>query len=86
MALAENDKVANIIVMDMSRLGRDYLQVGQYTELIFPSMGIRFIAINDNVDSLHGDNDFAPFKNLFKDMCCSERRFQKHFKFDRIRF
>jgi len=67
MNLADNDEVATIIVKDMSRLGRDYLQVGQLTELVFPSMGIRFIAINDNVDSLFGENDFAPFKNLFND-------------------
>lgn len=67
MRLAENGEIATIIVKDMSRLGRDYLQVGQYTELIFPSMGIRFIAVNDGVDSLYGDNDFAPFKNLFND-------------------
>jgi len=67
MRLAENGEVATIIVKDMSRLGRDYLQVGQYTELVFPSMGIRFIAVNDGVDSLYGDNDFAPFKNLFND-------------------
>ena len=67
MQFAENGEVATIIVKDMSRLGRDYLQVGQYTELFFPSMGIRFIAVNDGVDSLYGDNDFAPFKNLFND-------------------
>jgi len=64
MELAENGEVATIIVKDMSRLGRDYLQVGQLTELVFPSMGIRFIAINDNIDSLHGENEFAPFMNI----------------------
>ena len=67
MKLAENDEVGTIIVKDMSRLGRDYLQVGQYTEMIFPGYGIRFIAINNNVDSLYGDNDFTPFVNLFND-------------------
>ncbi len=67
MRLVENGEVSTIIVKDMSRLGREYLQVGQYTELVFPSYGIRFIAINDNVDSLYGDNDFTPFKNLFND-------------------
>jgi len=67
MRLVENGEVATIIVKDMSRLGRNYLLVGHYTEMVFPSCGIRFIAINDNVDSLYGDNDFTPFKNLFND-------------------
>ena len=67
MKMVENDEVATIIVKDMSRLGRDYLLVGQYTEMIFPSYGVRFIAVNNNVDSLYGDNDFTPFVNLFND-------------------
>ena len=67
MELVESDQVATLIVKDMSRLGRDYLLVGQYTEMIFPSYGVRFIAINNNVDSLYGDNDFTPFVNLFND-------------------
>ena len=67
MNLVENDEVATIIVKDMSRLGREYLQVGQLTELVFPNYNVRFIAIQDNVDSLYGDNDFTPFKNLFND-------------------
>jgi site-specific DNA recombinase len=67
MRLVESGEVATVIVKDMSRLGRNYLLVGHYTEMVFPSNGIRFIAINDNVDSLYGDNDFTPFKNLFND-------------------
>ena len=67
MELMESDQVATLIVKDMSRLGRDYLLVGQYTEMIFPSYGVRFIAVNNNVDSLYGDNDFTPFVNLFND-------------------
>ncbi len=67
MKMVESDEVTTIIVKDMSRLGRDYLLVGQYTEMIFPSYGVRFIAVNNNVDSLYGDNDFTPFVNLFND-------------------
>lgn len=67
MRLMENGMVRTVIVKDLSRLGREYLEVGKLTELVFPSYGVRFIAINDNVDSLYGENDFAPFKNLFND-------------------
>ncbi len=68
MELVESNQVATIVVKDMSRLGREYLQVGQYTELIFPSYGIRFIAINDGVDSLYENtNDFTPFRNIINE-------------------
>ena len=68
MELVENDQVAAIIVKDMSRLGREYLQVGQYTELIFPSHGIRFIAVNDGVDSLYeSTNEFTPLRNVMNE-------------------
>lgn len=60
----ENGLVGTVIVKDLSRLGRNYLMVGQYTEMVFPSYGIRFIAINDNVDSAEGMNDLIPFSNL----------------------
>ena len=60
-------KSATVIVKDMSRLGRNYLQVGMYTEMIFPQKGVRFIAINDGVDSAQGDNDFAPLRNIFNE-------------------
>ena len=53
----ENGQVDTLIVKDMSRLGREYLQVGQYTELIFPSYGVRFIAVNDGVDTINGIDD-----------------------------
>lgn len=52
---------------DMSRLGRDYLKVGYFSEIFFPDNDVRLIAINDGVDSFKGDNDFTPFRNLFND-------------------
>ena len=68
MELMEEGLVETLIVKDMSRLGREYLQVGQYTELIFPSYGVRFIAVNDGVDSLYETtNDFTPFRNIMNE-------------------
>lgn len=60
--------VSAIIVKDMSRLGRDYLQVGYYTDTFFPNHNIRFIAINDCVDSDDGENELAPFRNVMNEM------------------
>ena len=65
--LAEAGKVTTVIVKDISRMGRDYLKVGYYTESFFAERDIRYIAINDGVDSDKGDNDFTPFRNLFND-------------------
>ena len=60
--------IGTIIVKDMSRLGRDYLQVGMYTEIVFPNNDIRFIAINNGVDSENGtENDMTPFINIFNE-------------------
>lgn len=67
MTLIENGEVATLIVKDMSRLGREYLEVGRLTEIVFPSYGVRFIAMNDGVDSLYGDNEFTPFKNIINE-------------------
>ena len=52
---------------DMSRLGRDYLKVGQVMEIL-RQRGVRLIAINDGVDSLNGDDDFTPFRNIMKNI------------------
>ena len=61
-------KVGTIIVKDMSRLGRDYLKVGMYTEITFLEANVRFIAINDGVDSESSvDNDFTPFRNIINE-------------------
>lgn len=62
IAEIEAGHIATVIVKDMSRFGRNYLEVGFYTEIQFPSKGVRFIAINNNVDSANPtDNDFTPF-------------------------
>ena len=65
IGLSEAGKVKKVIVKDMSRMGRDYLKVGYYTESFFAERDIRYIAINDGVDSDKGYNDFTPFRNLF---------------------
>ena len=65
----EAGNVATIIVKDMSRLGRNYLQVGFYTEVLFPQKDVRFLAINNSIDSDNAsDNDFAPFLNIMKNI------------------
>ncbi len=68
MADAEEGKISTVIVKDMSRFGRDYIMVGYYTEIYFSNLNIRFIAINDNVDSnIQTENDLTPFKNVFNE-------------------
>lgn len=64
----EDGKVKTVIVKDMSRFGREHLQVGTFTELIFPERGVRFIAVNDGVDSDKGYNDFIPFRNIINEL------------------
>ena len=66
--LVKQGLVGTWIVKDMSRFGRDYLTVGRYTELIFPSYDVRFIAVNDGVDSANDDSDnFTAIRNLFNE-------------------
>ncbi len=64
----KNGKIKTVIVKDMSRFGREYLQVGILTELKLPEYGVRLIAINDGYDSINGDNEFAPFRNILNEM------------------
>ena len=64
----ERGAVNLVITKDLSRLGRDYIMTGYYSEIYFPSKGVRYIAVADNFDSLKNDNDIAPFKNILNDM------------------
>ena len=63
----ESGEIKTVITKDLSRLGRNYLQVGMYTEMIFPRKGVRYIAINDGVDSAQGDNEMSALRNLFNE-------------------
>ncbi|MCD7947888.1 MAG: recombinase family protein [Oscillospiraceae bacterium] len=67
IADVEAGRVSTVIVKDMSRFGRDYLRVGFYTEILFSQKDVRLIAINDNVDTANGENDFTPFVNVFNE-------------------
>ncbi len=68
IAEVEAGNVGTVIVKDMSRLGRNYLKVGFYTDIMFPEKGVRFIAVNNGVDSeTMGDNDFTPFLNIMNE-------------------
>ncbi|NCE66274.1 hypothetical protein D1159_17265 [Pseudoflavonifractor sp. 524-17] len=57
--------VSCLITKDMSRFGRNYLQVGFYTEMVFPEYDVHFIAVNDGVDSIKGDSEFTAIRNVF---------------------
>ncbi len=68
IALVNDGKVGTIIVKDLSRLGRDYLQVGLYTDVLFPEADVRFIAVNNGIDSNNQtESDIAPFLNIFNE-------------------
>ncbi len=68
IAEVENGNVSTIIVKDMSRFGRDYLKVGFYTEVMFPEKNVRFIAVNNGIDSANQtDSDFTPFLNIMNE-------------------
>ena len=71
MALVEDGKIGTIITKNMSRIGRNYLEVGMYTEITFPQNNVRFIAVNSGVDSANQqDNEFVPFVNIINVLLC----------------
>jgi DNA invertase Pin-like site-specific DNA recombinase len=61
-------RIIRVLVKDMSRFGRDYLQVGMYTDILFPDFGVHFVAVNDGVDSTRGENEFTAIRNVFNEM------------------
>lgn len=64
----DNGRVNLVITKDLSRLGRDYIQTGYYTDVYFSRKRVRYIAVNDGIDTARDDNDIAPFKNILNDM------------------
>lgn len=64
----DSGKVNLVITKDLSRLGRDYIQTGYYTDVYFSRKRVRYIAVNDGIDTKRDDNDIAPFKNILNDM------------------
>ena len=64
----ERGAVNMVITKDLSRLGRDYIMTGYYSEIFFQTKGVRYIALADDVDSLKGTNEIAPFKNILNEM------------------
>lgn len=67
MADVESGKVNCIVTKDLSRFGREHIQMDYYLEFVFPEGGIRYIAVTDNEDTEKGLSDFVPFKNLFNE-------------------
>ena len=63
----EQNKVSAVFVKDLSRLGRNYIEVGKLTEEYFPDKNIRLVAVSDNIDTEEGENELAPIKNLFNE-------------------
>ncbi len=68
----ENGLVGIVLVKDQSRLGRDYLETGKLMELIFPTYDVRFIAVNDGVDSINGVSEFSGIRNYFNDFYAAD--------------
>jgi len=64
----DEGKVNLVITKDLSRLGRDYIRTSFYTEIYFAEKQVRYIALNDGIDTIHSDNDMAPFKNILNEI------------------
>ena len=63
----EKGNIGTVITKDLSRFGRNYLLVGQYLQIIFPQYDVRYIAVNDNVDTIQGDDEFTELRSLFNE-------------------
>ena len=64
----DSELINMVVTKDLSRLGRDYIMTGYYSEIYFPSRQVRYVALSDNFDTENIENDIAPFKNILNDM------------------
>ena len=76
----ENGYISAVFVKDLSRLGRNYIEVGRLTEEFFPAHDVRLVAVSDGVDSDEGENEFTPFKNIMKAIRCLGRGNMKFYR------
>ena len=72
MQEVEAGRVATVITKDLSRRGRNYLKTGELIEIVCPENGVRYIAINDGVDTAREDNEFTPLRNWFNEFYARE--------------
>ena len=70
IAAIEAGYISAVFVKDLSRLGRNYIEVGKLTEEFFPLHDVRLVAVSDGVDSDEGEDDFTPFKNIMNNLFC----------------
>ena len=82
MEEVEAGRVEAVVIKDLSRLGRNYIEAGRLTEEFFPEHDIRLVAVSDNIDTAEGENELAPIRNLFKNVAYSGNVFHC---FERIR-
>lgn len=68
----ESGKASAVLIKDMSRLGRNYIEVGRLTEEFFPEHDIRLISVSDGIDTSEGENEFAPFINIMSEWYASD--------------
>ena len=72
-AMIENGEISTVIVKDLSRFGRNHIETGRYLEMVYPSLGVKFIAIQENIDTLEGTGtEMMPFHNIFNEWYASQ--------------
>ena len=72
-AMIENGEIGTVIVKDLSRFGRNHIETGRYLEMVYPSLSVKFIAIQENIDTMEGTGtEMMPFHNIFNEWYASQ--------------